>query len=84
MDMERRLPSTPLTSTERTPAMVKEHPVATTTATTTSIAALVVWLLGRYGVAIGAEDGVLIAGALGTLVARVGGPALKRLASTHK
>ena len=55
---------------------IQNHPVATTTATASSLAGLVVWLLGRYGIAITAEEGVLIAGLLGTLIARLGRPGL--------
>jgi len=50
----------------------KGHPVAATTATSSGLAVFVVWLLGKLGLNLNAEQGVIIAGLLATVIALVG------------
>jgi hypothetical protein len=52
--------------------MINTHPVATTTAGVSTIAGLVIWLLGHYGVAISAEDATAVVGAASTIIAVFG------------
>ena len=49
-----------------------KHPNAAVAAGGSSLSAIVVWLLGHFHVALSAEDGAVIAGALATVVLFIG------------
>ena len=52
--------------------VAKDHPVAVTTVSTTSLAVGVVWLAGHLGVPLSAEAGTVIGGALAVVAAFIG------------
>lgn len=52
--------------------MTNPHPNATTSAGSTTAAVIIAWLAGHYGIDMGAETAIVVAGALTAVVLFIG------------